>query len=685
MVKMWISIGFACMLSACGAQSNSLKPPGSQPSLEELRSRYWQSDTILVLFPGIDETLGQQYADIVGKMANSGRSRRKTLCIPFEKVPGKYVKRYPSFLIGTPSSNETIRKTLSKMDIQVNSEGILFQNAPLGDTTSSLVIGTYPHPVYDSIPISFITSHSDEVILSRLEKMIKDRRRFYLSRWGYEVYKQDERLLVGNFSQQAHKRWALDYEEHWDFSDDPKLIQKSLSYEIYTVGIDHLTSDLTSLTDRIAEHQQKVQSFFEWNDPVSDLKYYLYPSCEYKGLRTGNADAIHIEENQALHLVWDDFFLDEEHYHDILCWINQQTDSVTLPFLKLGLSCYLTEKWFEKGYQYWSAKMDAADVMPSLQMLVKKDFGTLRSGLMVISASALAVEFLLDKWGKKKFLEIYPYWDPSLKEIDSLETEWSEYRRKLSQSDIGITANQGRKVTDKLPMLKGFNFAHEGYQVYNGYLSAKAQESIHALKDIGSNTISIIPYSYMNSIHAPSPFYIPTSAGSENDESVICSIHYAQHAGMEVMLKPQIWIGRGGWVGEVEMQSEEDWKAFFQYYTDWMAHYAMIAQRYQVELLCVGVELSKTTVSHPEEWKKMIQNLRHIYDGNIVYAANWGEEFEQITFWDELDYIGVDNYYPLSEKVNPGDDELREKCREDIGYDGKNIQLLIERKLFLLK
>ncbi len=28
----------------------------------------------------------------------------------------------------------------------------------------------------------------------------------------------------------------------------------------------------------------------------------------------------------------------------------------------------------------------------------------------------------------------------------------------------------------------------------------------------------------------------------------------------------------------------------------------------------------------------------------------WWQEFEQITFWDELDYIGLNCYYPLSDK-----------------------------------
>jgi len=35
----------------------------------------------------------------------------------------------------------------------------------------------------------------------------------------------------------------------------------------------------------------------------------------------------------------------------------------------------------------------------------------------------------------------------------------------------------------------------------------------------------------------------------------------------------------------------------------------------------------------------------------MVYAATQGPEFETIRFWDALDYIGLDNYYPLPDDL----------------------------------
>ena len=43
---------------------------------------------------------------------------------------------------------------------------------------------------------------------------------------------------------------------------------------------------------------------------------------------------------------------------------------------------------------------------------------------------------------------------------------------------------------------------------------------------------------------------------------------------------------------------------------------------------------------------------RKLYKGPLVYAATQGPEFEGIKFWDALDYIGLNNYYPLPDDLS---------------------------------
>ncbi|MCO6480220.1 MAG: hypothetical protein J5I94_26510, partial [Phaeodactylibacter sp.] len=209
-----------------------------------------------------------------------------------------------------------------------------------------------------------------------------------------------------------------------------------------------------------------------------------------------------------------------------------------------------------------------------------------------------------------------------------------------------------------LPYLKGFNFAHEGYAIYNGYGSGLAAEALRKMQELGVNAVAIVPYSYMRNPQAPTPLPFMTRAGAETDEGVARDAFLARQLGMKTVLKPQIWLGGGSWPGDVEMQSEEGWKQFFDYYYRWMRHYALLAEMNEMDMLCIGVEFAKATLQREQDWRALIGRLRGIYSGPITYSANWGKEFENFPFWDALDYIGLNCYYPLSPDENPGDAEL---------------------------
>ncbi|KAA3631601.1 MAG: hypothetical protein DWQ02_16245, partial [Bacteroidetes bacterium] len=199
----------------------------------------------------------------------------------------------------------------------------------------------------------------------------------------------------------------------------------------------------------------------------------------------------------------------------------------------------------------------------------------------------------------------------------------------------------------------------------NGYGSRLADESMERMVALGSNSLAIVPYSYMRSDQQPSFLPIMRRAGTETDESVVATHIQAKQKGVFTMLKPQIWM-RGSWPGNIKMTNAEDWRLFFDYYYRWMRHYALLAEIWEIDMLCVGVEFAEATQSKPEEWRKLIKKLRGIYSGPMTYAANWGTEFENVDFWDELDYIGLDCYYPLSKSHNPSRDELEKGFRQTL-------------------
>jgi hypothetical protein len=48
----------------------------------------------------------------------------------------------------------------------------------------------------------------------------------------------------------------------------------------------------------------------------------------------------------------------------------------------------------------------------------------------------------------------------------------------------------------------------------------------------------------------------------------------------------------------------------------------------------------------------LIKKIRTVYKGKLTYAANW-DNYQTVPFWQELDYIGVDAYFPISDQKTP--------------------------------
>ncbi|MEL6836972.1 MAG: hypothetical protein AAFP77_28475, partial [Bacteroidota bacterium] len=93
---------------------------------------------------------------------------------------------------------------------------------------------------------------------------------------------------------------------------------------------------------------------------------------------------------------------------------------------------------------------------------------------------------------------------------------------------------------------------------------------------------------------------------------------------------------------------------------------AKVAERAGAELYCIGTEFTRLTTEKPEFWEALIQEVRGVYSGQITYAANWYGEFDKITFWDQLDYVGVQAYFPLAKTPSPSVEEISQGWEKHI-------------------
>lgn len=139
----------------------------------------------------------------------------------------------------------------------------------------------------------------------------------------------------------------------------------------------------------------------------------------------------------------------------------------------------------------------------------------------------------------------------------------------------------------------------------------------------------------------------PKGGSTPTDNALRHAINTAHKLGIKVMLKPHLDIEEGTYRGE--LFPVEGW---FPYYERFMLYYAKLAADTNCEMYSIGVELKgATTWEQEENWRKLIKKIRRIYKGPITYSANW-DEYENVGFWDAVDYIGIDAYYPLTEDRN---------------------------------
>lgn len=167
---------------------------------------------------------------------------------------------------------------------------------------------------------------------------------------------------------------------------------------------------------------------------------------------------------------------------------------------------------------------------------------------------------------------------------------------------------------------------------------------------------------------------------SHTIDANIQGIQLAKKAGLKVFLKPHIVLSklekstipktlfinnskkitkplkdktRGvDWRGELSLKKEKDWHILETSYEAYILKLATIAESQNVDLFAIGTELKKFAIQRPFFWKQLIQKVRNIYNGPITYAANW-DEYNKITFWQDLDYIGVDTYFPINRMKTP--------------------------------
>lgn len=200
---------------------------------------------------------------------------------------------------------------------------------------------------------------------------------------------------------------------------------------------------------------------------------------------------------------------------------------------------------------------------------------------------------------------------------------------------------------------------------HKGYGSKTGERTLRELQDVGVQWVSLTPFGFMTRLDEAKVHPIGDYRAGETDDRMVQVIAQAKALGMQVMLKPHIWVVDGAWRGQIDFAAEADWQRWFDDYERWMLGYADMAEAQGVDNLVIGVELRSTETKLEPRWRRLIRQIRKRYRGKLTYAANW-DDAAAMPWWDAVDYIGIQFYPPLAAKPGVGRAEVTRTLRARI-------------------
>ncbi|MEZ4237532.1 MAG: hypothetical protein R3F59_15575 [Myxococcota bacterium] len=175
--------------------------------------------------------------------------------------------------------------------------------------------------------------------------------------------------------------------------------------------------------------------------------------------------------------------------------------------------------------------------------------------------------------------------------------------------------------------------------------------TLDTLRDLGVNWVSIHPYA---AIGADGSVQWRDLSPESPPEWLARPIREAHARGMKVLVTPHLayWGSPFSWRGAVAFPDPRVRARFFREYRAWVVALAQASAG--ADGFVVGSELDGT-IGDEAGWREVIAGVRAVWAGPVTYAANW-DAFERVPFWDALDVVGIQAYFPLVDGGGVPDD-----------------------------
>lgn len=184
---------------------------------------------------------------------------------------------------------------------------------------------------------------------------------------------------------------------------------------------------------------------------------------------------------------------------------------------------------------------------------------------------------------------------------------------------------------------------------------------LDALRALGVNWVAIHPYV---SIAKDGALRWRTLDADAPPAWIARPIREAHARGMSILVVPHVAYWGSPWRCRAEIELDDAGRArFFADHERFLVELASCARG--ADAFAIGNELDRL-VTDEAPWRRAIAAVRARTSAKLTYAASWST-YEDVPFWDALDAIGIDAYFPLAESEDPSEAELRASWARILG------------------
>jgi sugar phosphate isomerase/epimerase len=202
-----------------------------------------------------------------------------------------------------------------------------------------------------------------------------------------------------------------------------------------------------------------------------------------------------------------------------------------------------------------------------------------------------------------------------------------------------------------------------------GYGTPSTAALLDHLSRQGVNWVSITPFGRIWDLRSTRIDLEFEAPWEDNRRAIRELVEQAHARGIRVLLIPHLWVETSGWRGEIDPGSPQGWAAYHAAYRGFVTTWAREAAAAGVDALSIGVECKSWSGRFGPVWRALIADVRAAFPGLLTYSANW-DEAEDVLFWDQLDLVGINAFYPLSNHAGSTFEEYVEganQARERVG------------------